>query len=344
MDEWHILGLANFHRLNVKRVGREIKMTVLYPVHYDTPRRFQDSMERIIVNFRDIFQSIFGAGYAPATVPYTNLRNIRMEFIQCIVKDNEYRLVRNFQVNGVRLLSGGLLLGQAHEFEEYYEWCKSMTDELIGQVYATLNAVNYVHVMYKHNWEGYTDAAVRATLRFQHPIANTCSNFFQINCITHLQLTRPGLDGDEYNGVRNKNQWSGKWGIKMFFESNFAKINEELYEELYPNDVRRSGEYFYYKVPYHSITLEDNWNRSLAIAMMAEAKLKANPLLHQPYQREVGEKKELMAIIKRLSFYQESPQSHTPPYYLSRDLSPPPYDGSPSASPPLTPPSPRTPL
>ena len=198
-----------------------------------------------------------------------------------------------------------------------------MTSELIDQVYATLNAVNYVHVMYKHILEETDFNAGRVDLRYQRPIEDTCHNFFQINCIKGLQLTRPGLVGEQYNGVRNKNQWSGRWGIKMFYEMNFFRADEELHNDIYTDDVRLRVGYAHYRHPYPCITLRDHQERALPFAMMGHPDLIAD----KPFQSFVGSSPDLMRMIYGQTHRPESPRAYHLPHYNSRDMIPQPYDG-----------------
>lgn len=294
MEQWHILGLAHFYKLNVTERGSDnsITMSVPYPVDYTTPRQFSDLMNSLIISFIDMFQNRFSHQFQHETVPYTQIQNTYGGHIQWIIKD--YVSIEDFQFRGVILLSERLLLSSFENLStEQYVWCRGMIDELLGQLYAAFNALYYVHVICKPPGEDQNDRVAFIHM-FTHPIQDVCTNFFQIDCVRVAPM------------IPNKNQWSGEWGIKMFFESNFWRVNEELYEQIYPDDSEiYTRDYFHYRLPYPCITLKDKHERSLAYAMMGREKLRATQSLPHAFQSMAASLPEILSYIDRLSLFQE---------------------------------------
>ena len=324
-----VLGLARFYRMIMLKSGSKATMKVPFPVYFDCPGEFSMCMTKLTSSFTDTLQRQFGSYYRPITIAYDRVRNQTTgESIQWITKENDYQWILDFEAKHADSMKNMVKIrGPDQPIDDCSDWCRSMTSELIDQVYATLNAVNYVHVMYKHILEEHEFNAGRAALRYLMPIEDTCSNFFQIDCIKGLQLTRPGLVGDRYSGLRNKNQWSGRWGIKMFYEMNFFRADEELHNDLYTDDVPFSVRYLYYRHPYPCITLRDHQERALPFAMMGHRDLIADNSRSQPFQSFVGSSPDLMKMIYQYTDRPKSPRARHTPDYNSRDMSPPPYDG-----------------
>lgn len=344
----HILGLTDFYVRNTDGEEESLSIQVPYPIHmFKTPREFQDAMDNIIEGSVTMFKALFADEvYRPISVAYDGIKDISNPSIPIQWFPKERNIDRHFrlQMNALTLLetlifsetySSMLSYQRLRINDDHVNWCILMVDELIVQVYAAVNAIMSVWCMYWSKKESAHDRDRARVMRnlpryLDKKITEVCINFFKINCKTW----------HDSRVMRNKNQWSGKWGIKMYFEQNFRRVDEKLYIRQYPQDnVRGPSDFFYYKLPYPVLTLKDARERNLAVAMLSHKDLsvlgpESTSSVRNPRQnrsesvrrRSAAETQQLKAIhdlrltlppelwseIARLSLYQDEPRQVPP--------------------------------
>ena len=339
-ENWHTLGLAHFFRLNVLENAPAIKVTVPYPVHFETPKALEQLISRTIVEFRNMFRNYFNADndvrFPSLVYDRGNITNDFAERPRWAYKISKTSGYYQPEARGMFLIHS-LIPSQSDglQLKNHMAWCRLMTDELIRQIYAALNMAMYVHFKYRKHFYPIRQIASRNkpfdNYQLSQMIGDICSNFFQVDCIKWSQNTArlPQLVDDSINehgmSLRNKNQWSGKWGIRMFYHLNFVRVNREVNEFIYPQDHLHT-DYFAYSLP-PSMTRQDQHTRSLAIAQMGSKEMRLNTTdaaePQDPDQKkidwlsEMGGAQELMQLISGWSLYQEPRPTPLPPMYDS---------------------------
>ena len=333
-ENWHTLGLAHFFRLNVLENAPAIKVTVPFPVHFETPKELEQLMSGTIIGFRTMFRNYFNADYGgifPSLVyDRGNITNIFGESPQWPNKKST--ILDYFRKKGMFLIDGLIPFSDKLELRNRMAWCRLLTDELISQIYAALNMAMYVHFKYRDIFYPTRQIALQNKPFDNDPlgqlIGDICSDFFQVDCTKCSQNTTPHLVDDSSNehgmSLGNKNQWSGKWGIRMFFHLNFVRVNRKVNEFIYPQDHLRT-DYFAYRLP-PCVTRQDQYARSLAIAQMGSKNMRRRSPNHAAaaevqnpddkkltdWQSEMESHQELMQLISDWSRYQEPRPMPTP--------------------------------
>jgi hypothetical protein len=133
-------------------------------------------------------------------------------------------------------------------------WCKMMNDELIHQMYVAGNTALYVTNFYLPK-PAHIDDDYIVQFMILPQISQTCQLFFEMSKDSH------SIEAREDRGI----DWSGHWGMPMFFKKNFKRIEPEVYHQnsgILPPPEEYSDEEddepdYYYPFPYPVMPLSE---------------------------------------------------------------------------------------
>ena len=244
----HVLGLSAFYRLNIAKDyvnNNELEsVTVRVPnymddgVEYKNPGEFVEKWARWSSSYwKNMIEPDIKKAFQTRLHQYDIGRLEHLPFFKTIwlggvLEDvGMYPLIREkkpWDRRGQQMMRRIASLDPNTVFSKNTpatNWCKMMSDELIQQVYTTVNTVIYTYNIHVGQRRPEQDKTYLFEKMILPKIPQTCSLFFNI------LKESPRLLFVEDKGI----DWSGHWGMAMFVKINFREIDEEYYDSLYPH-------------------------------------------------------------------------------------------------------------
>lgn len=210
------LGLKEFYRLNVLERDRRqvIKISVPCPYNYDSTESFETYISKSVGDYCGLINdSLPNNMILPETV------NDGTMPVLSIKRDLIERGLNIWNYLAGPISRDEVLAGVKEP------WCKLMNDELITQLCTTGNSVLYIRRLMK-NVRLFNVSEIEFVNILKYYLRGTCHNYFCIDCRDVVNLGGRRM-------VRSENQWSGHWGLKMFFRLNFRRIDPDFFYNLY---------------------------------------------------------------------------------------------------------------
>ena len=271
----HILGLKQYYNLNVENESGDMKIVKVIVPCYNDGVRFSSPFD-----FKMKWNALLKAYDELLTRSYRELREDNPHLTPIFITSKQimyYADGHPFEYDKASLNTaikdeklwgaiGENLWREMSRESSTKNWCRFMSDELISQIYLSINCIKFTHnFCFNQVLQPLEPRVIFETLMNSVPKI-CCRNFMLIDS------AKTPTNVDEEDRI----QWSGEWGMQMFFYENFKMIELGFYDYLYsitvdPFETESDDEnvegYRFFPLPGPCMTQSDFIDRNLAFTM-----------------------------------------------------------------------------